>query len=164
MTEAEFDAFYRGCAYRLVGQLYALLGDRGDAEDVVQEAFARAWDRRRRLAEVDDPEAWVRTVAWRLGISRLRRIKTAREWFRRQPAPAPAAPPDPDHVALIEALRALPTAQRRAIVLHHLADLTVGQVAHETGAPTGTVKARLSRGRASLAELLEDPALENHHA
>ena len=163
MTEAEFDTFYRGCSHRLVGQLYALLGDRGDAQDAVQEAFARAWDRRSRLSELDDPEAWVRTVAWRLGISRLRRLRTSRDWFRRQGAPVTARPPDPDHVALVEALRQLPAAQRRAIVLHHLVDLSVEQVGVETGAPTGTVKARLSRGRAALASLLSDPTLETHH-
>ena len=51
-------------------------------------------------------------------------------------------------------LRRLPEEQRRAIVLHHVADLPVAQVAAETGAPVGTVKARLSRGRTALAELL----------
>lgn len=52
------------------------------------------------------------------------------------------------------ALRQLPQAQRLAIVLHHLCDLSVEQVASETGAPVGTVKARLSRGRAALAKQL----------
>jgi RNA polymerase sigma-70 factor (ECF subfamily) len=59
-------------------------------------------------------------------------------------------------VALVAALRRLPEEQRRAIVLHHLADLPVAEVAAETGAPIGTVKARLSRGRAALALLLEE--------
>ena len=55
---------------------------------------------------------------------------------------------------------------RSAIVLHHLADLPVEEVAREMGAPTGTIKARLSRGRAALAVLLQtDETPEGaHHA
>jgi RNA polymerase sigma-70 factor (ECF subfamily) len=59
-------------------------------------------------------------------------------------------------VALARALQALPADQRRAIVLYHLCDLSVAEVAAEVNAPTGTVKARLSRGRAALATLLGD--------
>lgn len=55
---------------------------------------------------------------------------------------------------LVEALRQLPEAQRQAVVLHHLCDLSIEQIAAETGSPAGTVKARLSRGRAALAKLL----------
>jgi RNA polymerase sigma-70 factor (ECF subfamily) len=44
--------------------------------------------------------------------------------------------------------------RRRAIVLHHLAGLSVEEIAHETGAPAGTVKARLARGRRALAPLV----------
>ena len=54
----------------------------------------------------------------------------------------------------------LPADQRRAIVLHHLADLPVAEVAVEVGAPVGTVKARLSRGRAALAVLLAEETPE----
>jgi RNA polymerase sigma-70 factor (ECF subfamily) len=71
--------------------------------------------------------------------------------------PAGHAPePSVDNVALVAALRQIPEAQRRAIVLHHLAGLSVAEVAHEVGAPEGTVKAWLSRGRAALAALLAD--------
>jgi RNA polymerase sigma-70 factor (ECF subfamily) len=54
------------------------------------------------------------------------------------------------------ALRQIPEDQRRAIVLHHLCDLPVDEVARETGVAAGTVKARLSRGRKTLAVLLSD--------
>jgi RNA polymerase sigma-70 factor (ECF subfamily) len=58
--------------------------------------------------------------------------------------------PDPGRVAFVEALRKLPAEQRRALVLYHLCDLTVDQIAAETGARPGTVKARLARGRQML--------------
>jgi RNA polymerase sigma-70 factor (ECF subfamily) len=63
-------------------------------------------------------------------------------------------------VVLVEALRLIPEAQRRAVVLHHLCDLSVEQVAAETGCPVGTVKVHLSRGRAALARLLADTDLD----
>ena len=69
-----------------------------------------------------------------------------------------AAAPDEARVALMAALRRLPEDQRRAIVLHHLCDLPVRDVAAEVGVPEGTIKARLSRGRTALAGLLgEEP-------
>ncbi len=63
------------------------------------------------------------------------------------------------------ALRSLPEAQRRALVLHHLAGFTVAEIAAQERCPEGTVKARLSRGRAALVPLLEStPNGEPTHA
>jgi RNA polymerase sigma-70 factor, ECF subfamily len=68
------------------------------------------------------------------------------------------AGPTPDRVAFTDALRKLPAEQRRALVLYHLCDLTIEQIAAETGAPAGTVKARLARGRAAVTPLLSETA------
>ncbi|MFE4173330.1 SigE family RNA polymerase sigma factor [Streptomyces sp. NPDC056909] len=154
MTEDEFDAFYASAFPRLTGQLYALTGDHSEAQDVVQEAFVRAWDRRQSFLADEAPEAWIRTVAMRLAVSRWRRARRWLELVRRDPAPDRTPGPDPEHTALVAALRRLPEAQRTAVVLHHLCDLSVERVASETGAPVGTVKARLARGRAALARYL----------
>lgn len=157
MDEAEFDEFYAASFRRLTGQVYAMIGDLDEAHECVQEAFVRAWAHRRKLDRSDHPEAWVRVTAHRLAVSRWRRARLGRRTPDRAlglPMSAPAV--DADHVALVEALRQLPEAQRTAIVLHHLADLPVHAVAAEVGAPVGTVKARLSRGRAALAALLSD--------
>lgn len=160
MDRQAFDAFYAGSVARLVGQLYAMTGDLAEAQDVVQEAFVRAWERRAELDEDGAPEAWVRTVAWRLAVSRWRRVRTALSFARRQGPPPDVPPPATHHVLLMEALRQIPAAQRRAIVLHHLCDLEVKQVAAETDCPVGTVKAQLSRGRAALARILADSELD----
>ncbi|WP_316763096.1 SigE family RNA polymerase sigma factor [Streptomyces herbicida] len=160
MTEDEFDLFYTAAYPRLVGQLYALTGDYAEAQDVVQEAFIRAWDRCSSVLDGErDPEAWIRTVAHRLGVSRWRRARRWWELVRGAGAPRPVPEPSTDHVALVAALRRLPEAQRTAIVLHHLCDLSVEQIAAETGAATGTIKARLSRGRTALTAHLvsEEP-------
>jgi len=84
-------------------------------------------------------------------MSRWRRARHWWELVRGGHVPRPVPEPTPDHVALVAALRRLPEAQRTAIVLHHLCDLSVDQIAAETGAAVGTVKARLSRGRSALA-------------
>ncbi|MFJ4829510.1 SigE family RNA polymerase sigma factor [Streptomyces sp. NPDC088747] len=159
MTEEEFDAFYATAFPRLTGQLYAFTGDHGEAQDVVQEAFVRAWDQRRELLLDGAPEAWIRTVAMRLAVSRWRRARRWLELVRRNPPPQQVPGPGPERATLVAALRTLPEPQRMALVLHHLCDLSVEEVASETGAPVGTVKARLSRGRAALArELSADSA------
>lgn len=162
MDEEAFDAFYQASFRRLVGQIYAMCGSVTEAQDCVQEAFIRAWDRRRTLDVDQAPEAWVRTVAYRLAVSRWRRTRKSLLPPDRAHANRPPLEPDVTHVALAHALRQLPADQRRAIVLHHLADLPVAEVAAEVGAPVGTVKARLSRGRAALAVLLADDTDEGN--
>ncbi len=163
MDSSEFDAFYASSAPRLVRQLHAMTGDLGDAQDCVQEAFARAWQHWDKVAGYDSPEAWVRTIAWRLAVSRFRKARTGRGALRRHGVTPDAPAANADRVALVAALRQIPEAQRRAVVLHHVAGLSVEEVAAETGSPTGTVKARLSRGRAALALLLSDSPTEVRH-
>jgi RNA polymerase sigma-70 factor (ECF subfamily) len=157
MDEREFDDFYTASFQRVTGQVYAMIGDRDEAQECVQEAFVRAWAHRRTLERAEHPEAWVRTTAYRLAVSRWRRtVRGRRPADRAVGAPPSTAAPSETHVALVTALKQLPEAQRRTLVLHHIADLPVHAVARELGVPEGTVKARLSRGRAALAALLTD--------
>ena len=157
MDEREFDDFYAASFQRITGQVYAMIGNRDEAQECVQEAFVRAWAHRRKLEKTEYPEAWVRTTAYRLAVSRWRRTTRARRPADRAVSPATeTAPASENHVALVAALKQLPEAQRQALVLHHIADLSVHDVAREVGVPEGTIKARLSRGRAALAALLAD--------
>lgn len=159
MDADEFDEFYGASFRRVTSQVYAMIGDFDEATECVQEGFARAWANRRKLDKLDHPEAWVRTTAHRLAISRWRRRQRAARTPDRAVGTAVIAPQlDESHVALVAALRQLPAAQRQALVLHHIADLPVHQVAAEVGVPEGTIKARLSRGRTALAALLADEA------
>jgi RNA polymerase sigma-70 factor (ECF subfamily) len=150
-----FDDVYAAHYADLTVQLYAYFGDRQEAQDVVQEAFCRALARWRTVSEYDDPVAWVRRVAWNLAVSRWRRAKTALNFVRRQRPDEPQLDgPNPERVALVAALATLPATQRRAVVLHYLADLPVAEIAHREGVAEGTVKSWLHRGRAALAEQL----------
>src|SRR6476469_9259068 len=137
MDEGEFDELYAASFARLVRQLHLLTGSAEEARDCVQEAFARAWAHRRTLTRADHPEAWVRKTAHRLAVSRWRQLQLAHRHDDRALAPDPVVPPPgPDHVALVRAMAALPVDQRRALVLFHVADLSVDQVFAEAGSPT----------------------------
>jgi RNA polymerase sigma-70 factor (ECF subfamily) len=162
---ADFDAFFHATNRRLLHQLYAMTANLADAQECVQEAYARAWQHWDRVREMTDPEGWVRTVAWRIAANRWRKTRNGVTAQLRHGAAEPDGEPSPDTVVLVAALRRISPEQRRAIVLHHLAGLSVEEIARETGAPTGTVKARLARGRAALAVLLSDlaPAAEGRH-
>ncbi|GAA1517681.1 sigma-70 family RNA polymerase sigma factor [Nocardioides humi] len=155
MDEHDFDAFYSASAARITAQVHAMIGDRDEAQECVQEAFTRAWAQRRRFAEVEYREAWIRTTAYRLAVSRWRRTSRGRRASDRALSDdGIVAAPSETHVAVVAALREIPATQRQAIVLHHLADLPVRQVAAELGISENTVKTRLRRGRAALAVLL----------
>jgi RNA polymerase sigma-70 factor (sigma-E family) len=158
-----FDAFYRATRQRLFECVYALTGDAAEAQDAVQEAYARAWQRWSTVSGYADAEAWVRTVARRIAVSRWRRTRNRLAAYRRMGVPSSLPGPGPDAVALVTALAQLPLAQRVTIVLHHLMDLPVADVARETGVPVGTVKARLARGRRALASLLAVDHSEDSH-
>jgi RNA polymerase sigma-70 factor (ECF subfamily) len=146
-------ALYVASYPRLVGVLAVAAGDRGEAEEVVQEAFIRLLPRWSKISRYDDPEAWVRKVAFRLLANRQRRARMARRLLwneRHEPEPVEAG----DGLDVSRALATLPFSQRQVVVLHHLLDLPVEQVAAELGVPVGTVKSRLARARAALAPLL----------
>nr|WP_245675326.1 SigE family RNA polymerase sigma factor [Micromonospora halophytica] len=157
--ELTFDEFYHAHFRGLVVQLTAYTGDLGQAQDLVQEAFCRAYARWDRVAGYEDPLAWVRKVAWNLGHSRWRRLRTAQSWLVRQ-RETHVAGPNPDRVALDAALTRLPAKQRRAVVLHYLADLSVAEIASQERVAEGTVKSWLHRGRTALAAHLRDTTEE----
>jgi RNA polymerase sigma-70 factor, ECF subfamily len=155
-TTEGFEEFYTGAVGRLLGQLLLVTGDLHEAEEVVQEAFARASVRWAWLRDYDLPEAWVRRVALNLAAERARRLRRqARALLRLGPPPqVPAA--SAEALALLEALRTLPMRQRQAIVLYHLVDLPVEEVSRLIGVRPGTVKSLLARGRRALANRLSD--------
>ncbi len=142
---------------RLTAQLTAYLNDAAAAEDVVQEAFLRAWQRWRKISAYEDPVAWIRRVAWNLATSRWRRIVREARFARRHGvAEAITAALGPENVALVAALHRLTPNHRRVIVLHYLADLPVADIAADLGVPRGTVLSWLHRGRTGLAKHLQD--------
>ena len=156
--DGDFQEFYEANYGRIVAMVTAVLGDRHEAEDVAQEAFARAYTRWSRLGGYDLPGAWVRRVALRIAIDSGRRVrrairvsvKLAAQRQSQQPEPADSLTFTP----LATALRRLPLREREVVVLHYLADMPVEAIARERGLPAGTVKTRLAAGRRRLEQEL----------
>jgi RNA polymerase sigma-70 factor (ECF subfamily) len=152
--ESGFDEFYRATSARLLRFAYAVAGDLTEAQDLVQDAYVRAWQHWRTVAGHPNPEGWLRLVLTRRAADRWRRIARRTALLRNAGPPQAIPPPNEDTVVLVAALRQLPLAHRQALALHYLFDQPVAQVAEEVGVPIGTVKSWLSRGRAGLAEAL----------
>jgi RNA polymerase sigma-70 factor (ECF subfamily) len=154
----EFAEFYQASYGRVVALVAAIVGDRHQAEDIAQEAFARALTRWPRIARYDQPEAWVRRVALRLTIDAGRRTRRAALLSARllgvvrggQPSDPLAA------TALSVALLRLPLAQRQVVVLYYLADLPVTEIARDLGVSVGTIRTRLAAARHRLERELAE--------
>jgi RNA polymerase sigma-70 factor (ECF subfamily) len=154
-VERHFDDLYYATYSSVLRAVVLLVPTIEDAHDIAQDAFARALARWEDVRRLDVPEAWVRKVAVNAAIDLRRREHSRLKAYRKLlggAQPAPAA--DPVRIDVERALAALSPGQRRAVVLHHLLDMSVAQIAEETGQPTGTIKTNLARGRAALAAAL----------
>jgi len=155
-SRAAFDDFYRKEYAAVVGLAYALCGNRWTAEDLAQEAFLvahRSWPR---IAELDQPGAWVRTVVSNLAVSAFRRRLAegraiARIVLRQQPAVDELSADDAE---FWRAVRSLPRRQAQVVALFYLEDRPVAEVAEILDMAPGTVKKHLYDGRQTLARRL----------
>jgi RNA polymerase sigma-70 factor (sigma-E family) len=133
---------------------YLVVGDRGAAEEVVQEAFLRVWRSRLRLRDVDAAPAYLRRTVVNLSRSRLRRLALERRHaraLREEPGAEPR-----DWVDLRRALAALPPRRRACVVLRYFADLTEAETADLLGVSVGTVKSQTSKALRRLHTALAD--------
>ncbi len=131
-------------------------GSRAGAEDAVQEALARAWERSERGERLASPSAWVIVVATNLARSTWRRRRAEARARDRlgDPSAAGAAQADQTDIDVRRALDRLPRRQREVVVLHYYLGLPVADVAAAAGVSEGTVKTSLHRARRSLAAAL----------
>jgi RNA polymerase sigma-70 factor, ECF subfamily len=148
----DFTDLYGSSFARLVGQVTLVTADRAAAEDAVQEAFGRLWKRWESVKAYESPEAWVRRVAINVAISRWRRLRRFQSLGERDVAATEDDPLTRHDVQ--KALQTLPVRQRHALLLHYVVGLPVDEVAVEMGAPSGTVKSWLWRGREALQKSL----------
>jgi RNA polymerase sigma-70 factor (sigma-E family) len=157
--DAEFEDFVRRRRSHLLGTAVVLTaGDHHLAEDLVQGVLVRlylAWGRATRRGGVD---AYARRALVNAFIDHRRRPSVARETVTdtvpdRVAATASLAQEAVD-AELLAALKALPERMRAAVVLRHVADLSVEDAADALGCSPGTVKSQTARGLAKLRELL----------
>jgi RNA polymerase sigma-70 factor (sigma-E family) len=127
---------------------YLLTGDSHLAEDLMQEAFVRAFGRFRDLRQPEAFEWYLRRTLVNLVRSHFRRRRTERDYLAAQPRLEPiATPSDPtERDAMWRTLHQLPQKQRTAIVLRYYEDLSDAQVADAMRCPVGTVKSLIHRG------------------
>ena len=152
----EFDEFYQGSRHRVVTFLYALTSDRGEAQDVAQEAYARAYQRFRQLRDRERFRAWIVRMTWRLALDRQRgeRRRITREQHV-APAPITDTTVADERAALLwQAIDALPEKLRMVTVLAGIEGHDMREVGALLGLPEGTVKSRLFEARRRMKEYL----------
>lgn len=147
-SDRQFDEYVAARYATLVRFAYALTGDRGHAEDLVQTGLAAAYLRWRRHAP-DNLEGYLRRTLVNQNIRRFRRRRVAETLVEVMPEPARAGPPAVAGVEERDAVRrmlgGLSPRQRTVIALRYFADLTEAQTADLMGVTVGTVKSLASR-------------------
>jgi RNA polymerase sigma-70 factor (ECF subfamily) len=149
---AEFGANLEANYPRLVSQLCMITLSPAEAQDLVQEAYARAWQRWSDIRELRDPTQWVRQMAVRGSSRRWRRLLTRLGIGGRRTNESPSD--DPRHAAVLSALAKMPPYRRRVLVLGDVAQLPIHEVAEIEGISPGVAEARLTHARRELNELL----------
>jgi len=150
--EGAMRQLYLRHAGRLLGLAQRMLGDRAEAEDVVQECFLRAWRSLDRFRGDAAFGTWLYRIAINLCRDRAR---------RRAPTPSLLEPGEawqaPDVLAreqLERALRALPVGYREVLLLHDVMELDHGEIAEVLGVARGTSKSQLHKARLKMRGLL----------
>jgi len=132
-------------------------GSRTAAEDAVQDALAKAWERSERGEHIDELAAWVTVVARNRLSSWFRRVRAERrargELLGRR-VPGKGLGTAEDRLDVVRALARLSKHQRDAVVLHYYLGMPVAEIATVFGVREGTVKSTLHRAREILAPAL----------
>jgi RNA polymerase sigma-70 factor (ECF subfamily) len=135
---------------RLYRALYFVTGSPDDAEELMQDAFLKLWERWDSVGEVEDPVAWLFRVALNGFRMRVRRARVAAR--RLVPTASPRDPFEDVHIRedVLRMLRSLPQRQRAAIVLTEIFEYSSEQAAQILGIRPTTVRVLASQGRAAL--------------
>ncbi|WP_193609238.1 SigE family RNA polymerase sigma factor [Nocardioides lijunqiniae] len=166
-SDGDYSAFVHATWPSLYRTAYLMLGDRGEAEDLVQTALAKTYASWSKVSTLEAAPAYARAVL----------VNTAASWFRkkswRNERPTEHLPdlghePDPsDRPALVQALGALPPRQRAVVVLRFYEDLSVAETAAALGITEGTVKSQTSAALAKLRQQLGEAVVPHplgaHH-
>lgn len=157
-----FDAFYVANEGRLYRALFVVTGDRHEAEDVMQTAFVKVWERWDRVGRLDDPSGYLFRTAFNTHRSRARRaVRSARKLLDLRTDQVP--PPAPHEVAEVRdrasrALDALTPRQRQAVVLTAMLGFSAADAAEVMKIRAATVRVLVSQARQVLVSSDEDDA------
>lgn len=143
---------------------HKLCGRQGIAEDMAQDALAKAWRSRHRFVPGTNLKAWLFTILRHAYYSHMRRAWREAQWDERKGDLIPAPPDEQvwsmDLSDCVRGLSALPKPQREALLLVGAAGLSYDDAGRVLGAVVGSVKSRAARGRGKLVKMLDgDSAL-----
>jgi DNA-directed RNA polymerase specialized sigma24 family protein len=142
-----FETFYKDVRARLLLQTYALTGDLHAAQRAVRDAMVVAWHHWRKVSRLDQPEDYVRPLAW----TRAQRRSTARWWARQKDIDAASR-------ATLDALGKLTTVQRKVLLQTHLTSLPIDAMAREVGVTRSAAERELQTATAHFAVHREVPS------
>lgn len=155
MDKCRFEYEILPCYKRVFAICLAIVRDRDEAADAVQETFTRLWERRDELENIYNPEAYVVTVAKRVCIGRLKDRQTVTDEMT-----LTSATDDVDSLEYNDELRlvkclisSLPSNQRKVIELSSFGGCSNDEISQLTGETPANVRQLLSRGRTKLKEL-----------
>lgn len=171
--EAAFSELYDRTSPVVFGLILRMISAHAEAEDVLQKTFLRVWDRAPYyVAEMGTPFTWIVTIARNLAIDHLRADRRTRDGQLRNQALEAAvhtvhtangfkyASQLEKNAAVRQVLDTLEPTEREAIEWAFFQGLTHEEIAQASGAPVGTVKARIRRGMAKLKKPLASLRLE----
>jgi len=157
-STASFEDFFDVERARLFGALSVMTGNRHEAEEIMQDAFLRLWERWERVSAMDEPVGFLYRTAMNLYRKRLRRAAVAMRKV------ANLLPSD-DALAAVEArdqatrlLRTLTPREREALVLTAYLGYSTEEAGRLLGIKANTVRVLTARARASLKLTVEDPS------
>jgi RNA polymerase sigma-70 factor (ECF subfamily) len=165
MARPQFEDLVERYDKRLFNVMYGLTGDYHDALDLTEEAFIRAMKAYPRFRGDSDPFTWLYRIAVNVLKKRYRRSARRSELWRehQEREPSPTVESRTAEHSLLEEERAhlvraaiaqLPAAFRETITLRYIDEMSYEEIAAASECSVGTVKSRISRGKALLADLL----------
>lgn len=158
-AEGAYETFTRERYGRVVNAIQVIVGDRATAEDITQEAFARAYISWDKLWPEGNPAGWVHRVSTNLAMTWHRRAGRELRAVTRLGKRSDLTTPEPEaYPELHREIAALPRRQRAVVALFYLSDLTIEETAEALKIPEGTVKSTLHAARKTLREKLGEDA------
>ena len=155
---AEFEALVARQSHFVFRVAYAILRNRHDAEDAVQETFLKLY-RNHTWTAIEDERAFLARTAWRVAVDRLPKqlptdVELDHEPLSVTPSPEQQAIADSQHSAIHRMIDGLPEELRQPLVLSAIDELNSREIAAILGLPEGTVRTRLMRARQMLKQKL----------
>jgi RNA polymerase sigma-70 factor (ECF subfamily) len=151
-----FESFFHDHHRDLYAAMWLITRNRQEAEEVMQDAFLRLWERWDRVESLDDPEGYLYRTAMNVFRSRKRRAALALRRLGQAPPPDDLLDSIERREVLVKALASLTPRERAAVVMTDVLGFSSQEAAKALGIKSATVRVLASRGRARMKEEVTD--------